>query len=372
MRKRLFTAVVLGGVPLLLSGCMGKASAPTAMGQVAKPTGLAAVAALFKSDKPKVKSAETIHPSDPTSLAHKGKPLGSDLYVASARLSEKNGNIAVAEGQYQRALKMTPDDLPALLGYAHLLDRQGRFEEATTYYLRAAEKHPGEAGVHNDLGLCYARRGMLNESLVELSKAVELQPQKQLYRNNIATVFIEAGKTNEALEHLMFNDPPGVAHYNLACLLHQRGQTQPAAFHFAEAARHDPSLGAAREWAEKIGGARSGPRLTNVRPVAMPNAPSQQGAPAASMPLQGGSAVFNAQGQPPFQGASAQHQSWPPANTPAASQPSASRDWSQGAIAPGWGQAAIPPTPETAARYTAQRDQTDSLPPIDTQPVPRY
>ena len=79
------------------------------------------------------------------------------------------------------------------------------------------------------------------------------------------------GRTQDALAHLMAIDPPAVAHYNLACLLHQRGQSQAAGQHFAQAATLDPSL-VMGEWAARLGAmpAQSqpvGPRLTNVRVV---------------------------------------------------------------------------------------------------------
>jgi Flp pilus assembly protein TadD len=236
------------------------------------------LATLFKRDAAQMPTTDAPNPSDPTSLAYKGKPAGADLYVATAKLYERQNNIPAAEDQYQRALKAAPNDVPAMLGYAHLLDRQGKLDQATAYYTQAVQLAPHNAAAHNDLGLCYARRGMLNESLAQLSKAVELDPDKTLYRNNAATVLVEMGQRERAFEQMLVGQTPATAHYNLACLLNERGQTQAAAYHFSQAAANDPSMVAAQEWAGKLGSGAAQPRLTDARPVnqAAPYRPNTQ------------------------------------------------------------------------------------------------
>ena len=231
MRKALFATVVTGGIaPFLAVGCSSNNGPGLANNNTSSDWfGVSKLASLFKSDDSQMSATDVGNPYDPTSLAYEGSPPGADLYVASARVCEKQNNPAKAAELYQHALETSPNDLPALLGYAHLLDRQGQLDEATNLYQQAAEQHPEDATAHNDLGLCYARRGLLNESVIELSRAVELQPQKQLYRNTIATVFVELQQPQQALQHLMVTEQPAVAHYNLACLLQQRGHSQTAA-----------------------------------------------------------------------------------------------------------------------------------------------
>lgn len=198
--------------------------------------------------------------------------VGPELYVASARLYEKNGNFIGAGEQYQKALKVAPDNLVALLCYAHLLDRQNKLDQATQLYQRAVRAHPHEASAHNDLGLCYARRRMLNESIASLSDAVRLQPNRELYRNNLATVLIEQNRPDEALKQLQAVQADAVAHYNVGYLLQQHKQDQLAANYFSRAAQLDPSFAAAHDWslrmAERAQGATGAPV---ARMAAVPN-----------------------------------------------------------------------------------------------------
>ena len=114
-------------------------------------------------------------------------------------------------------------------------------------------KYPEEAGVYNDLGLCYQRRGMLDESVAMLRKATQLQPERPLYHNNLATVLVDAERNDEALAQLLAVNPPAVAHYNLGCLLHRKGNDPLAADHFQQALVDDPTMRAAQQWLAKLG-----------------------------------------------------------------------------------------------------------------------
>jgi Tfp pilus assembly protein PilF len=190
--------------------------------------------------------------SDPTSLAAKPPKPGPDLYVATARMYEKNGDAGAAAVQYQKALDADPNNLPALLGVAALHDRQREFGDADKTYQEAIKRHPKDAAVFNDRGLSYQRRGHFDDAARSLAKAIELQPDKPLYRNNMATVLVAMHRPDQALAQLTAVHGPAVAHYNLAILLHRNGNDHEAQYHFAQAAQIDPSLVAAREWAERL------------------------------------------------------------------------------------------------------------------------
>jgi tetratricopeptide (TPR) repeat protein len=199
---------------------------------------------------------------DALSLKEKSKP-GPDLYVAIAHLYERAGNIPDAEKNYQLALKLNPDHLPALLGFAQLKEQTGKSNEALENYLRAAEKHPKEASVHNNLGLYYARHKRLDDAVVSLRRAIEIEPKNVRYRNNIATVLVDQGKSREALTHLSEVYGDAVAHYNLGYLLNKKGQTQAALQNFSLALQADPSMEAARHWVDYLQKVTTQARLPN-------------------------------------------------------------------------------------------------------------
>ncbi len=184
-------------------------------------------------------------------LAPKKKPSPGP-YVALGELQERQGDIAAAEAQLQKALAIDPNYLPALLAYAHLEDRQRNFQAALRHYNRALKKHDKNASVHNDMGLCFHRHNKLNDAAKSLSKAVELDPDSKLYRANLAAVYVDQGKKSEALDQLVHAHGQPVGHYNLAYLLMQKKETAAALHHFKEAARLDPTFGEARQWVAQL------------------------------------------------------------------------------------------------------------------------
>ena len=68
-------------------------------------------------------SAPLFAPDDPTSLASKTPKPGADLYVATARLYRKNGDLNTAELQSRKGVTATRQ--PAASHYAHLEDNTG-------------------------------------------------------------------------------------------------------------------------------------------------------------------------------------------------------------------------------------------------------
>jgi tetratricopeptide (TPR) repeat protein len=179
-------------------------------------------------------------------------PVGPELNVTLAQAMERNGDLAGAANQYERALKSDKNSLPALLGYARLKDRQGKYQEAIELYERASRAHPQDASVYNDLALCLSRQGRGAEAAAKMAQAVKLQPERKLYRNNMAKLLVDVGEPKQAFEQLSAAHPLAVAHYNLGYLLAEKGDQQLAVPHFKQALALDPSLTDARRWLEML------------------------------------------------------------------------------------------------------------------------
>jgi tetratricopeptide (TPR) repeat protein len=249
-------------VPLLLGWTAVALQDPCAYGQQAAASGSSSwsdtITAPFKWGADKVGSAFSSKPApaaipedDVLSLKSKAKP-GAELYVALARVYEQSGRMVEAEQQYQTALKEKPDDLGALLGYAHLKDSTGKSAEAIQLYERAAKVYPQQASVYNNLGLCLARQSRYDEAVSAVGRAVQLEPKNPLYRNNMAAALIDQNRAQEAFLQLRQVYGDAAAHYNLGYLLNKKGQTQAAMQHFGMALTADPSMDAARRWLERL------------------------------------------------------------------------------------------------------------------------
>ena len=355
---------------LLPSGCSSPPKTADAYGPGTPAPAQAAswydpVTAPFKS---KPAAAKPEQQGDPTSLSTGLPKPNADLFVSSAKLHEKNNDNAGAAGEYEKALKVDANYLPALMGYAHLKDRGGDLKGATQWYVRAGKGHPKDASVHNDLGICYARQGMLTESSAELSKAVELQPDKKLYRNNLAQLQVEQNHMGEAFVNLKAAHGESIAHYNLGYLLNQKGSSQAAAEQFALALRSDPTFAQAQQMLDRVAAKESlaqGPATTargatpdvvpqvapaaNVRAefetAANPNPWASRGAsPWRTGASQASAAVndqFEQQPQAPQPAANVNVPA-ASANVPAAVQNPGPSAWDNG----------VPPTPDQVGTYS--------------------
>ena len=198
------------------------------------------------------KPAKTAVPEDDAiTLKSQGKP-SPELYVAIGQLYEESGKLTDAEQQYQAALKLNHDHLPALLAYARLKEELGQTNEALWLYQRAAKTYPKESSVHNNIGLFYARQGRLDEAAAAISLAIQIAPKNPLYRNNIATVLVDQCRFRDAFAHLKEVHGEAAAYYNLGYLLNKKGQTQAAMQNFAMALRADPSMVAAQRWIDYL------------------------------------------------------------------------------------------------------------------------
>ncbi len=180
------------------------------------------------------------------------QPPNAKLHVEMARMLGRSGEVGGAEVHYQEALKISPQDLAAQLGYARLLVGNGKPERACGWFERAQQDHPESAAVHNDLGLCYAECGRSADAVVAVRRAIELQPDEVRYRNNLARLLVAKNQTDEALNALLAVHPPAVAHYNAGFLLQSHGKRAAAAAQFEKAVALDPSLVSARRWNQEI------------------------------------------------------------------------------------------------------------------------
>jgi tetratricopeptide (TPR) repeat protein len=207
----------------------------------------------FWKKQSEILKLDSLAKKKPASKPVNTAPPNAEFFLTMAIAQEQAGSPESAETFYRQALSNDPKSLTALTAYAHFEDRRRHLNAATKLYKRALARYPEEAGVCNDLGLCYQRQGMLDESVAMLRKATQLNPERPLYHNNLATVLVDAERNDEALAQLLTVNTSAVAHYNLGCLLHRKGNDALAVDHFQKAIFDDPTLGAAQQWLAKLG-----------------------------------------------------------------------------------------------------------------------
>jgi Tfp pilus assembly protein PilF len=194
---------------------------------------------------------------DPTSLSTKVESIGPEVYIAYGQVCEGTGKFGDAMENYEKALKISPTNGPALASVARLHDRQNNHAQAIDYYQKAIAATPNDAQLYSDLGMLYSRTGQVDEGCKKLEQAIAIRPNESKYHSNLAAVQLDSGKSDKAMETLQKVNAPAAANYNMALLLVQRNQIQNAQQHLTTALQQDPNMQPARELLTKLGGAQA-------------------------------------------------------------------------------------------------------------------
>ncbi len=85
-------------------------------------------------------------------------------------------DLAGAETEFQRALRLNPSHLLTRLWYAESLTRMGRFDEALAQSSRALALDPVSPGSHGNRGMLFFRMRRYDEAIQVSQQALDLDP----------------------------------------------------------------------------------------------------------------------------------------------------------------------------------------------------
>ena len=241
---------------------------------------------------------------DKLSLETPTGPATPQFCLAMAQMAERQGNVDQARAHLKQALAKWPRDVELLRATARLEDRQGQLAVAEALYRRAVRVDSQHPGALNDLGLCLARQGKYHESVEALELAIRLQPDKALYRNNAATVLVEMHQDQRALAHLAAVHGPAEANYNLGQLLVNRGRPHEAIVYFQRAVELDPNMQPAQEAIAQLCGTSPATTPFAIDPVVRQPSPAPATGPELEPQQPVGEPAFPATARGPAFGTS--------------------------------------------------------------------
>ena len=145
-------------------------------------------------------------------------------YVTLGKLHTKLDKFDLALQEYQRALRLEPQNADALMGTADTYERMGRVADAEEAFKKAAELRPDDWDGYNSLGVFYNRQGKYAEALAQLQRAAELTPDNSVVYINLAAAYLDRGDAKDlpqaeaALKKSIELGPSYGAYANLAFL----------------------------------------------------------------------------------------------------------------------------------------------------------
>jgi tetratricopeptide (TPR) repeat protein len=146
--------------------------------------------------------------------------LGVDL--------ERQGKLAEAAAEHERALEIDPGMIRAHMNLISLYGRLSRFEEAEKHYWAAVALDPHSAESHYNYGVLLMHQGRLGEAEIPFRKALESNPQNSEAHFNLGDILQRQGKLTEAVQEFRAaaEQRPGFAEarFNLGRLLVNQGK----------------------------------------------------------------------------------------------------------------------------------------------------
>ena len=164
-----------------------------------------------------------------------------------ARLYLKNGFYEKAVWEYQKALGMNPELVPAHNGLGIAYTMLGKHSEAVTAQRKALELQPNFAKAHAGLGLAYFSQNEMESALEHYRRAAALAPQLLEAHLKIGTILLKQKRYAEAIDTYKASAAlaPDTAeiHHNLGICYARQAKTdlEAARRYTQEAIRLDPN-----------------------------------------------------------------------------------------------------------------------------------
>jgi tetratricopeptide (TPR) repeat protein len=157
-----------------------------------------------------------------------------------------------ARKAYQQALRLDPNNLPAMTSLARLYVHMSDHEHAIATYKQALESHPKDAALWHELGICYAQTRQWEPAIDNLRHAVQLDPEQRLYNHSLGFCLARSGRYEESFTAFAKLEGAASAHYNVARMLHHMNQDELSIQHLRQALELKPDLTPARDLLAKL------------------------------------------------------------------------------------------------------------------------
>lgn len=206
------------------------------------------------------------------------------VHLAYALWEEQEGNLHGARTSYEKVLEENSKSVEAMIGLARLDIAVGRMEDAEKRLFKAQKIAPKNSQVAVSLGQYYAAKNDLPRALEQMQLARTHSPYDPAFAYHLGHIQAKMGDMTSALASFTEAVGPAEAHYNLAYMLHERGDLAGAEEHLQRALSLKPELPQAQSLLLAIRQSRQGDKQLAQRPRMSPAATTTPAAPAHPVP----------------------------------------------------------------------------------------
>jgi tetratricopeptide (TPR) repeat protein len=181
-------------------------------------------------------------PKKPETCVALGDFFAAEGAAKPAGSAEQERLYDHARKEYQQALDIDANCVPAYRALGHLYVTLGDHDRAVAAYHKGLEKQPKQAALCFDLGMCHARYKEWDQAIEALRHASDLDPEKKAYQNTLGYCLARVGRFDEALATFSKSAGKGRAHYEVARMLYQLHRDAEAREHLEAAVREEPTF----------------------------------------------------------------------------------------------------------------------------------
>ena len=190
-------------------------------------------AAKAAANSPPGSGAATPGSADFSSSTKLANPV--KVHLAYALWHEQQGNQVEARNSYNEVLKKSSKNIDAMLGLARLDMQLNRMTDAEARLHKAQKIAPKNPQVAAALGQFHAAQRDWPRALEQMRTARALSPYEPTYAFQLGVVQAQSGDVDAALTSFTEAVGAAEAHYNLAVILQEQGQSAEAENHLQQA-----------------------------------------------------------------------------------------------------------------------------------------
>ena len=126
--------------------------------------------------------------------------VASEKALEEGAVLEKNGKLAAAMAEYNRAAELSPDNTNAYYYRAMLYQKQGNLDASLADYNKIIELKPDYSDPYYGRGTIYDSKGQRDKAIAEYTKALENNVNNTLAYFKRAKAYEAKGEYRKALD----------------------------------------------------------------------------------------------------------------------------------------------------------------------------
>jgi tetratricopeptide (TPR) repeat protein len=194
--------------------------------------------------------------SNPDAIANakdaKMPDINEKTYFTAGLLSEKSGNLVGAIGKYSKAVETNPKYLPPYNQLGQLYMQFQEYNQAENVYQLALKQHPKNPMLLNNLAFVHMMQRDYVKAEAEFNQVLAIDPNSKGTHVNLGVALAKQNKYADALDHFRVGCPEYQANYNLAIILHGKGELELASKYYRTSLRFNPNFEPSKKGLKQI------------------------------------------------------------------------------------------------------------------------